>query len=925
MLSLRPRAGEVQADGRRRRLCDLALWVVLALVAGVLVSVDEAGAAVPLDGAGAGSPPGLATVQTSTDINPPSTLLSTSPVAPNGDDGWFVGASPTVTLTATDREGSAATIYFDWGIDPPAGLYANSVTAPSGRKTLYYRSVDAAGNAETVASQLFKVDPSVTAPTMTAPIGPVGSPQPVGGTIAVGATASDAVSGVGSVRFYYFDRHGSSWNPVGTEIGAAQTAAASGSTYAVAWDTLEVLDGDYMLQAQVRDVAGNTAFSPAHYVRVDNSDPVASLAGPPEGSTISGTDYAITGTARDGDLSAWALEIRTLPAGEWVPLSSGTSNVVNGTLYALDTTRYRDGRYECRLSAIDRAGNRAVDVVGPVTVDNQKPTVVSAVSGGRNAVTVVFSEALDPASVSPSSFAVSGLTVSGAVLQRDGRTVILTTSSQADGTAYTVTAGGGAVMVTDLAGNGVGSPRTAGLTGAMADRIAPSPPSGLEATAGAERNVLSWSLNTEPDVVGYNVYRDTSAAGTFASKVNSALVRGGTGFDDTSYGAPGVYYYTVTAVDASGNESLKSSARRAELVHMSRTIGVEGGALRSSTGEIVVVIPAGALPSDRTVQVDEMPRPEDLPGLTFTSPVYDLLPSGQAFGSDISVTIEVSPALAAESGSSLFYDDAGTWKAVEGGSTVDAPTRTVTGRLARFTLIALASADTAAPTVRRVIPAPGTAGVSPASFVTLVFSEPMDADTLDKEHLQIRGPIAAIPLESVVFSADRTTVYLYPAGVLRAGATFTVFVDGAAVTDVAGNPLGDDFAAAFTTSAAEVSPHGTYSEASNLCRNCHLVRGFNGPKGFTVAGENAVCYTCHDGTGATLGGPASPPTTGLRYRAPRLPTSPGCVPTATMSTASQAPNGPLLSCRSALPAPRAPEVSTSPRAFSSVRPACCLA
>ena len=74
------------------------------------------------------------------------------------------------------------------------------------------------------------------------------------------------------------------------------------------------------------------------------------------------------------------------------------------------------------------------------------------------------------------------------------------------------------------------------------------------------------------------------------------------------------------------------------------------------------------------------------------------------------------------------------------------------------------------------------------------------------------------------------------------------------MTDVAGNPLGDDFAAAFTTSAAEVSPHGTYSEASNLCRNCHLVRGSNGPKGFTAARENAVCYICHDGTGATLGG-----------------------------------------------------------------------
>lgn len=203
--------------------------------------------------------------------------FSTSPIAPNGESGWFRGSAPTVTLTAIDPEDPVLAMY-DWGVNPPVSLYAHTFTAPSGENTLYFLSRDPAQVVETVRAQLFKVDTTVAAPVMTTPLGDVGSPTPVRAVVALAATATDAVSGLGSVSFFYFERVGGSWNAVGSLIGSIQTDAAQQNTYVESWNTLLVPDGLYRVEAQVRDVAGNTGFSAPQFVRVDNSPPPASTA-----------------------------------------------------------------------------------------------------------------------------------------------------------------------------------------------------------------------------------------------------------------------------------------------------------------------------------------------------------------------------------------------------------------------------------------------------------------------------------------------------------------------------------------------------------------------------------------------------------------------------------------------------------------------
>jgi fibronectin type 3 domain-containing protein len=66
---------------------------------------------------------------------------------------------------------------------------------------------------------------------------------------------------------------------------------------------------------------------------------------------------------------------------------------------------------------------------------------------------------------------------------------------------------------------------------------------------------LSW--NSSSNVVGYNVYRGTSANGSY-SRINST-VDANTAFTDSSVATGSTYYYAATSVNASGQESSLST------------------------------------------------------------------------------------------------------------------------------------------------------------------------------------------------------------------------------------------------------------------------------------------------------------------------------------------------------------------------------
>ena len=101
------------------------------------------------------------------------------------------------------------------------------------------------------------------------------------------------------------------------------------------------------------------------------------------------------------------------------------------------------------------------------------------------------------------------------------------------------------------------------------DVFPPSAPTGLIATpVPAEDNLgahidLSWAINPETDLAGYNVYR-SEKAGVSGTELNSQLLPT-PAFRDMNAVPGQSYYYTVSAVDRTGNESAPGAAVEAGL------------------------------------------------------------------------------------------------------------------------------------------------------------------------------------------------------------------------------------------------------------------------------------------------------------------------------------------------------------------------
>ena len=106
------------------------------------------------------------------------------------------------------------------------------------------------------------------------------------------------------------------------------------------------------------------------------------------------------------------------------------------------------------------------------------------------------------------------------------------------------------------------------------DIFPPAPPQGIVAaiqpgpTAGSVLVELSWSINIEPDLAGYRVYRSEEEGGKGTPLTRSLLPS--PEYRDSSVQSGQHYWYTVTAVDQSGNESDPSQPVAVDVAQPSR-------------------------------------------------------------------------------------------------------------------------------------------------------------------------------------------------------------------------------------------------------------------------------------------------------------------------------------------------------------------
>ncbi|MGD1041576.1 MAG: cellulase family glycosylhydrolase [Sedimentisphaerales bacterium] len=113
-----------------------------------------------------------------------------------------------------------------------------------------------------------------------------------------------------------------------------------------------------------------------------------------------------------------------------------------------------------------------------------------------------------------------------------------------------------------------------------ADSTPPAAPSGVSATAGDGTVSLDWNNNTEPDINGYNVYRSTISGGPYTRQNGVPL--SSSDFNDANVTNGTIYYYIVTAVDTSLNESANSSQVSAR-PQLNPIVGIIGSWITGTT------------------------------------------------------------------------------------------------------------------------------------------------------------------------------------------------------------------------------------------------------------------------------------------------------------------------------------------------------
>jgi 6-phosphogluconolactonase (cycloisomerase 2 family) len=133
----------------------------------------------------------------STDTVAPTTTATTSPVAPNGANGWFTTSPVSVILTATDDTLVKQISYSATGAQPialttVAGASTLFQIANEGVTTISFQATDQAGNVEALKTLIIKID--TTAPSISISAPPNGATYTLNQAVAASYSCSDPES-----------------------------------------------------------------------------------------------------------------------------------------------------------------------------------------------------------------------------------------------------------------------------------------------------------------------------------------------------------------------------------------------------------------------------------------------------------------------------------------------------------------------------------------------------------------------------------------------------------------------------------------------------------------------------------------------------------------------------------------------------------
>ncbi len=316
----------------------------------------------------------------------------------------------------------------------------------------------------------------------------------------------------------------------------------------------ELPEGKYTLSAQSKDLGENISESGIVFT-IDRTPPKVSLDTPKTGEYYgSGKNrVSITGSVVEKNIEAYSLQYG---AGDnpllWTDLLTATELPNTSQLFLWNVGKsdgIPDGLYTLSLSAKDKAGLTG-ETRTKVTIDNTLPEVFltspaegsyvravhdikgTAYDANLDRYTLEFSEgdcdtAFKWAPLKHAAAPVTdGVLSSWQALPYDGKYCLR-------------------LAAVDKLGN-----LSEAKVNVTIDTHPPAPPV-LSGKAENRSDIrLIWPQNAEPDIAGYDLYRDSR-------KINAALIKGPSYLDQNR--EEGVYIYTLKAIDLAGNESLPSN------------------------------------------------------------------------------------------------------------------------------------------------------------------------------------------------------------------------------------------------------------------------------------------------------------------------------------------------------------------------------
>lgn len=318
------------------------------------------------------------------------------------------------------------------------------------------------------------------------------------------------------------------------------------------WNTLSATEGAaYVIKLETEDITGNVGAVTAT-VTVDNLPP-----GVPVGlsATSSGAGVQLTWMGNtESDVIGYLLY-------RDVRLVNATADVLGDMrTYAIKSTAYSDtslpdGRYVYSLAAIDSAGNvSALSSPLSVTLDDRAPhaVILEPAPGSKFEGSVLVAATTPDRDVQQVQFQ---FRKADAAVWQDFGPPDTTAPYEALWNANGLPYGDYQLRAVAMDIFQKVDPSPSQIAVVHTDLTPPAVSGGLQAGVQGADVTLSWDANTESDIFGYHVYRESLAQGdkvrvTTEPTTGTVCVDGGVN--------EGRYRYTIAAVDSYGNEAMPS-------------------------------------------------------------------------------------------------------------------------------------------------------------------------------------------------------------------------------------------------------------------------------------------------------------------------------------------------------------------------------